>query len=331
MSRTSLICNGFCYTTDTAVYYGPSSYVYDTVEQLQADTIVFYLGYKDSNNEYALIEFTEPGSGVYQRAFINANTLSVNRMYKYETFKYNAAPLTTIPPKYPMGGAIVTQGFNDTNTDHKGHLGYDLSCDEAEALFAGRVVGVIREIVTNTKANGRVVCLEHNINGKVFYSAYCHLASVYVDEGDYVAAREKLGLVGGSGFGQEDAYGKHVHVCVFTGEKTVAPMGYCGEEKLTFEECSEFYRDNDIYCYGPYTSIFPGCDNRCFYDPYGVVSTNADVIYNRYDVNYDYAVNQLDVTRAQRYYGTNNPICDFDEDGEVTITDIILITNNYSE
>lgn len=58
-------------------------------------------------------------------------------------------------------------------------------------------------------------------------------------------------------------------------------------------------------------------------------STTTQVIFNVYDVNHDGVVNLLDITRAQRYYGTNNTVCDVNHDGTVDISDLILILNNY--
>lgn len=55
------------------------------------------------------------------------------------------------------------------------------------------------------------------------------------------------------------------------------------------------------------------------------------VKYSIYDVNRDGVVNQLDITRAQRYYGTDDEICDVNEDGEVNIADLILILNHYTK
>ncbi len=52
--------------------------------------------------------------------------------------------------------------------------------------------------------------------------------------------------------------------------------------------------------------------------------------YSRYDVNCDGVVDQLDMTRAQRYYLKQNPRCDLDGDGWVRISDFILIMLNYT-
>ena len=49
------------------------------------------------------------------------------------------------------------------------------------------------------------------------------------------------------------------------------------------------------------------------------------------DVNQDGTVNQLDITRAQRSYGTANDLADVNDDGTVNIDDMILILNNYSK
>ena len=61
------------------------------------------------------------------------------------------------------------------------------------------------------------------------------------------------------------------------------------------------------------------------------VITGTTITYNTYDVNRDGVVNQLDITRAQRNYGTDDAVCDVNGDGEVNIADLILILNNYTK
>ena len=53
-------------------------------------------------------------------------------------------------------------------------------------------------------------------------------------------------------------------------------------------------------------------------------------VRNSFVINRDGVVNQLDITRAQRHYGSDNEICDVNDDGEVDIEDLILIRNNYT-
>ena len=48
-------------------------------------------------------------------------------------------------------------------------------------------------------------------------------------------------------------------------------------------------------------------------------------------MNHDGSVDQLDLTRAQRWYGTDNADCDINDDGEVNVADMILILNNFSK
>ena len=55
------------------------------------------------------------------------------------------------------------------------------------------------------------------------------------------------------------------------------------------------------------------------------------IYVNIYDVNRDGVVDLLDITRAQRFYGTNDAICDVNGDGEVNIADLILILNHCDE
>ena len=55
----------------------------------------------------------------------------------------------------------------------------------------------------------------------------------------------------------------------------------------------------------------------------------TEVKYNRYDVNHDGIVDQLDMTRAQRYFGTDFADADVNGDKTVDINDLILILNNY--
>jgi len=78
----------------------------------------------------------------------------------------------------------------------------------------------------------------------------------------------------------------------------------------------------------------------CAYDGEGEVFVNADLsqatvttdmTFNPYDVNKDGVVDQLDMTRAQRYYNTNNADADVNDDNLVDIVDLILILQNYHE
>ena len=247
--------------------WGPNPTTYEVAGSVSRGESVHYLGRKENNNAYAFIEYSVGNQR--KRAYIKASYLSVDVVSEYENYKVN----DTIPNGYPMAGAIVTQGFNDKGTNLKGHFGYDMAgFTYATPLFEGKVVSVQ---TSTSPANGRAVCIRHSINNVTFYSTYCHLASVLVSVGNTVTTSTQLGMIGGSGYGSENYYGTHLHVCTYTGTATTNPMGYCGGGTYTFEEQSEYA--NACY-YGPDSAMFPNCGGVCFYDPYSVVSSNATII-----------------------------------------------------
>lgn len=57
----------------------------------------------------------------------------------------------------------------------------------------------------------------------------------------------------------------------------------------------------------------------------------TEITYSIYDLNHDGVVDLLDLTRAQRWYGTADETCDVDNSGEVNITDMILILNHFTK
>ena len=257
---------------DVRTYAGPSDSSYPEAGSVDYGEAVSFLDQKE--NGYAFIEYSISG-GMKKRAWVLAEKLAKQMptptIDNYVTYKQ----YEVIPSAYPMGNATVSQGFNDTTTNHKGHLGYDLcNIDNARPLFSGTVVAIER---STEPASGRAVCVSHTVNGVQFYSTYCHLASVDVSIGDSVSTSTNLGAVGGSGHGQEFFYPKHVHVCVYTGKVAQTnPFGYCSEEgEQTFEQTTNY---PSTYYYGDDTTKYPRCGGVCFYDPYGVVSSSAAVI-----------------------------------------------------
>jgi len=73
-------------------------------------------------------------------------------------------------------------------------------------------------------------------------------------------------------------------------------------------------------------------DGRETFVPVNTENTSVTTIMecSVYDVNKDGVVNLLDMTRAQRYYGSFHPDADVNDDNKVDIDDLILIFNNYS-
>jgi len=79
-------------------------------------------------------------------------------------------------------------------------------------------------------------------------------------------------------------------------------------------------------------SAYNGADNEAFVKAVlDGAEVETAVTYSKYDVNQDGTVNQLDITRAQRFFGGENDLADVNDDGAVDVTDFILILNNYSK
>lgn len=247
-------------------FFGPNSTTCLAAGSVDRGEAVSYLGRKE--NGWAFIEYSVGSQR--KRAYILASKLSTDLMFNYSTLKSG----DLIPSGYPMAGATVTQGFNDKTTNHKGHLGYDvwIRNENVHPICSGTIVGVK---LNTDGANGRTVCIKHTLNGITFYSTYCHLASVSVSVNTTVSTTDIIGIMGGSGYGQEKAYDPHVHVCTYTGFAETSPMGYCGGGTKTFEQQSSYA---NAYYYGADTGKFPNCGGLCFYDPYGVVTSKGTVI-----------------------------------------------------
>lgn len=260
--------------TACSVYFGPNTSTYPTAGSLSYGETVQYLGVKDSSTQYAFVEYSVTGTSQKKRAWAYANNFATvlpnPTPSGYTTYKKGS----TIPSGLPLAGATVTQGWNDKTTNNKGHLGYDMTgFTYARPLFAGTVVSVV---TNNQSASGRAVCVSHTVNGVSFYTTYCHLASVSVSANDVVTTSTNLGVIGGSGNSSDTTYGVHLHVCAYTGAPSTNPMGYCdSSRRKTFEQVTSYA---NAYYYGPDQTKFPRCDGRCFYDPYGVVTSNAAVI-----------------------------------------------------
>src|SRR5687767_1980858 len=121
------------------------------------------------------------------------------------------------------GGRLVsTCGFNSTGcfVSGKYHSGNDYATtgdDSVLASNAGKIV-FLQSMNSNDHGMGTVVIVEHHAYdtaGKpvTLYSTYNHLASLvaglYV--GEAVVKGQKLGMMGGSGYGNPTYWGKHLH------------------------------------------------------------------------------------------------------------------------
>lgn len=257
-----------------STYDGPGTN-YTENKPLPKGKKVWFVGQKP--NGYACIEYSIGANDDKNkiRVYMLASKLSDSfTIVNYKTFNSNSP--NTIPNGLPFAGAKVSQGFNDENTKHKGHLGYDMTgFSVIQPVFDGTVYSVTR---SNTGANGRVVCVQHTVNGHTCYSAYCHLASIPTDikAGVEVTTKTQIGVMGGSGNGSDSSYSTHLHLAIFTNKASTSPYGYCisGGNKR-FEEIA--LNNANPYYYGSDENAFPRCGGAKFYDPYGVITSNGAV------------------------------------------------------
>ncbi|MGN0518917.1 MAG: M23 family metallopeptidase [Acutalibacteraceae bacterium] len=91
------------------------------------------------------------------------------------------------------------------------HLGLDLTSSTSSNVYACASGTVAACSSSNSGANGRYVIVKHSISGKTVYSFYAHLSSVKVSKGQSVNTNTVLGVIGGSGYGQNNYYGTHLH------------------------------------------------------------------------------------------------------------------------
>lgn len=109
---------------------------------------------------------------------------------------------------YPLKNYIVTQRFNETITDLKGHTGIDLYQPIGTPVYAVEggdiiVAGIINNAYGNT-AYGNCILIDHK-NG--YYSFYAHLNEVKVKKGMSVIKGAVIGTVGATG----NVTGPHLH------------------------------------------------------------------------------------------------------------------------
>lgn len=183
-------------------------------------------------------------SGSYARVIYQAK--SGNRAYKLgyvTTSNYNIkikgtpapAPSSATSFDYPMKNAYCTwrtpgnnmswSSYTNNSSSRDYHLGIDIwgTNGYVYATADGNVVAVSK---STSGANGRYIIIQHNVNGKTVYSFYAHLAEINVSKGQTVSRGTKIAVAGGSGYGSNNYYGKHLHFAIV--DKLWESGGYYG-------------------------------------------------------------------------------------------------------
>lgn len=121
----------------------------------------------------------------------------------------------TSTPASPMCGYNVKTCANK----RRHHAGVDFrrgigdGPTPVHAANHGRIAR-IQKMGGSDQGMGTNVIVEHRLeSGRAIYSSYSHLASIEpgLKKGGIVAKGQKLGIMGGSGYGQSDYWGVHLH------------------------------------------------------------------------------------------------------------------------
>jgi len=112
--------------------------------------------------------------------------------------------ITSFPGPRNYGGAIGTyhHGLDFSN------YGANYTDYPVYAIANGKVVAAF----TNYKCGGRMVYIEHNINGTLYTSAYWHLRRIDVKEGQVVTSDTQIGIMGGTETWDPCTTGAHLHL-----------------------------------------------------------------------------------------------------------------------
>ncbi|MEK7187915.1 MAG: M23 family metallopeptidase [Patescibacteria group bacterium] len=137
------------------------------------------------------------------------------------------ANLTTNPKKlwtetfrYPTANPVVTDpyGYNrDTGTQTVTHKGTDFRAPQSTPVYA--VNRGIARLVYKFSIYGNTVVIDH---GQGVFSFYMHMSKTSVTEGTIVAAGQKVGESGGTGY----AEGPHLHLTVRLNGTSIDPMKF---------------------------------------------------------------------------------------------------------
>ena len=105
--------------------------------------------------------------------------------------------------RIPMDHGYVTQGY----VGRYGHMGIDLSSNnKSEPIYP--IANGLVIYVGQDKYGANVVKIVHNVNGKLVFSTYAHMRTVYLRKNQTVTTNTRLGLMGSTGW----STGPHLHL-----------------------------------------------------------------------------------------------------------------------
>lgn len=122
----------------------------------------------------------------------------------------------------PMSSAYVNSEFgNRVNPLTGKSISFHSGTDMTGVALGSNIYSVANGVVAKTfwtNCGGNQVYIHHNINGKKYTSAYLHLLSINVAEGQFVTKDTIIGKMGGQrGTGDNCTTGGHLHLSIAYG------------------------------------------------------------------------------------------------------------------
>ena len=148
----------------------------------------------------------------------------------------NPAPFAG-PPTWHAGdfnaGRSPSSTYYRFRYNSRPHLGTDTgrSTDFGKAIGAGAEGVIVKASNNMFSGAGRHVKAVHNVKGVPTYTYYLHLSRVSVKVGDRVSKGQKIGELGGSGFGSLRGYSPHLHTEIWQWIESPARNGSDGVHK----------------------------------------------------------------------------------------------------
>ena len=120
---------------------------------------------------------------------------------------------------FPVETNLITSDFGSRKDPFSGkediHTGIDIAAEEGSdvvAAWPGKIMETGFDDIY-----GNYIIIEHSND---FYTKYCHLSKICVEENEYVLAKEKIGEAGNTG----RSTGSHLHFEVMVDGVKIDPM-----------------------------------------------------------------------------------------------------------
>ena len=132
----------------------------------------------------------------------------------------------------PTTNTAVSACFYNSTTCFlagKHHTGIDYHNGGTNEVFASNTgkIAWLQHMSTGDKGMGNNIIIEHQIGTSKTYTSYSHMASIVstLSVGSIVTKGQKIGIIGGSGYGNATYWARHLHFEVKDRAVTGNPSG----------------------------------------------------------------------------------------------------------